>query len=186
MRARSAESRVSWSPAVERVDWGSLISSGIDSTVIRSPAGEDGHSLDDVPQLTDVAGPAVTLEDLHDIRIDLPAPEVVAGAELGEEVRGELADVLRALAKRGHPDGHDAQAIVEVFPEPARRDQLVEATVGGGDDARGDANGLLASHTLKLTVLQDAKQLRLRRLVQVAHLVEEDGAAVGQLEQQTP
>ena len=43
-------------------------------------------------------------------------------------------------------------------------------------------DGLLAADALELAVLQDAQQLGLRRLVQVADFVEKDGAAVGQLE----
>ena len=49
-----------------------------------------------------------------------------------------------------------------------------------------DADRLLAADPLELAVLQHAQQLGLRRLVQVADFVEEDGAAVGQLELAAP
>ena len=49
-----------------------------------------------------------------------------------------------------------------------------------------DADRLLAAEPLHLAVLQHAQQLGLRRLVQVADLVEEDAAAVGQLELAAP
>ena len=50
----------------------------------------------------------------------------------------------------------------------------------------GHLDRLLAAHALELAVLQDAQQLRLRRLVQIADFVEKDGAAVGQLELAAP
>ena len=98
----------------------------------------------------------------------------------------QRADVLQALAKRGHRNGHDAQPIVEILSETARRDELVEPAVRRRDDADADADRLLAADALQLAVLQDAEQLRLRRLVQVADLVEEDRPAVGQLEPAAP
>jgi hypothetical protein len=41
---------------------------------------------------------------------------------------------------------------------------------------------LFAADALQLAVLEDAKQLGLRGLVQVADLVQENNAAIGQLE----
>ena len=83
-------------------------------------------------------------------------------------------DVLAPLAQRGHADRHDAQAIEEILAELAVGDQLVETAVGRRDDADRDANRLLAADALQLAVLQDAQQLGLRRLVQVADFVEKD------------
>ena len=45
---------------------------------------------------------------------------------------------------------------------------------------------MLAAEPLELAVLEHPQQLGLRRLVQVAHLVEEDAAAIGQLELAAP
>ena len=92
----------------------------------------------------------------------------------------------RPLAQRRHADRHDAQPIEEILAEPAVGDELVEAAVGRGDDADGDADRLLAADALELAVLQDAKQLGLRRFVQVADFVQKDRAAVGQLELAAP
>ena len=82
----------------------------------------------------------------------------------------------------GHADRHHAQPVVEVLPELALGDQLVED--GGWWPRRRarHADRLLAADALQLAVLQDAQQLGLRRFVQVADLVEKDRAAVGQLE----
>ena len=93
---------------------------------------------------------------------------------------------IASLAKRGHANGHDTQAIVQILTELSIRDQLVEPSIGGRDDAHRDANRLLTSKPLHLSVLQHTKQLGLRRLVQVADFVEEDAAAIGELELAAP
>ena len=91
-----------------------------------------------------------------------------------------------ALAQRRHANRHDAEPIEQVLAERARGDQLIELPIRRRDDADADADRLLAADALELAVLQDAQQLGLRRLVQVADLVEEDRAAVGQLEAAAP
>ena len=186
IRSRSAEWRTSCSPAagargVDRPDF-QRDRLGGDSIAGR----EDRHPLHHVPQLADVARPGVALERRDGVGIDRPRPEVVPGAELGQEVRHELGNVLHALAQRRHANRHDAEAVVEILPEPAVRDELVEPPVGRRDDAGGHPDRLLAAHALELAILQDAEQLRLRRLVQIADFVEKDRAAVGQLELAAP
>ena len=91
-----------------------------------------------------------------------------------------------ALAQRGHANRHDAETIVQILAEPAVGDELVEPPVRRRDDARGHPDRLLAADALELAVLQDAQQLRLRRLVQISDFVEKDRAAVGQLELAAP
>ena len=118
--------------------------------------------------------------------VDPLRPEVVAAAELVDEVLGERPDVLGPLPQRRHADRHDAQPVVEVLAEPLLRHQRRQVLVGGRDDADGHVARLLAADALELPFLQHAQQLGLRRLVQVAHFVEEDGAAVGQLELAAP
>ena len=128
----------------------------------------------------------IALEQLQHVLVDRLPPEVVARAELGEEVRGKIADVLQALAQRRHPNRDDAEAVVQVLAELAVGDPVLEDAVRGGDHPNRDADRLLAAEPLHLAVLQHAQQLGLRRLVQVADLVEEDCAAVGQLELAAP
>ena len=44
-------------------------------------------------------------------------------------------DVLRPLPERRHGDGKDAQAVEQVFAEPALGDLLIELPVRRGDDS---------------------------------------------------
>ena len=82
---------------------------------------QDRHALDDVAELADVAGPGVALEQrASDVGVDRARPDVVAGAELRQEVGHERPDVLRPLAQRRHADRKPAQAVEEILAERCR------------------------------------------------------------------
>ena len=77
---------------------------------------------------------------------------------------------------------HDVEAVVEVLAEPARRDLGVQRLVGRGQHPHVDRDGLRAADPRHHAVLQHAQHLGLRRGAHVAHLIEEQRAAVGLLE----
>ncbi len=87
-----------------------------------------------------------------------------------------------ALAQRGQPDGHHRQPVVEVLAEAPGLDLRLEIPVGGGDQAHVHAGRLDAAHALELALLERAQQLHLHLHGDLADLVQEEGAAVGQLE----
>ena len=62
----------------------------------------------------------------------------------------------------------------------------LEILVGGRDDPHVHLDGLRAPHTLEAALLQDAEQLHLDAVGELADLVEEDGAPVGHLEASPP
>src|SRR6185503_7842036 len=82
-------------------------------------AREDDRAMDGVLQLADVPGPRMAHEACHDLR---------------HEVAYEKRDVLGPLAERGKVYRNDVQAVVEVGSEFSILDQLLERTVGRGDD----------------------------------------------------
>ena len=139
MRSRSAESRVSCRPD-GRGAGGMRISSGTASVSMRIARAQDRHALDGVAQLADVARPVVALEQRQHVLVDGLGAEVVAGAELAEEVGRQVADVLRPLAQRRHADRHHAEPVEQVLAELALGDALVEPAVGGRDDAHRHAD----------------------------------------------
>ena len=108
-------------------------------------------------------------------------PEVVARAELAEEILRERADVAGTLAQARHANGYDAEPVVEILAKAclarpcSARSRLVAATTRTVTWIAS-----LAAHAVKLAFLQDAQQLGLRRRMQVADFVEEDRAAVGE------
>jgi hypothetical protein len=97
-------------------------------------------------------------------------------------VLGENPDVFATIAQRRRGHGDDVEPVVQVLAEALVLHELGEILVGRGHDAHVDADGTRAAHALELALLQDAEDLGLGHRRQVRHLVEEEGAAVGQLE----
>ena len=62
------------------------------------------------------------------------------------------------------------------------RDELLEVAVGRRDEANVDADRLDAADALELALLQRAQELHLHLDGDLADLVEEERAAVGELE----
>ncbi len=77
----------------------------------------------------------------------------------------------------------NAQAVEEVLAEPPLGDLAFEVAVGGGDDAHVHLALDGGADRADLPLLQRAQQLRLDGQRHLADLVEEQGAAVGQLEE---
>src|SRR5262249_15050482 len=99
-----------------------------------------------------------------------------------DAVVDEQPDVAGTLAERRDTDGDHVQPIEEVRAEFALRNRVLEVPVRRRDDACVDRPRLRAADGLELALLHDAEELRLGLQRQLADLVEEDGAAVGELE----
>src|SRR6185369_2834120 len=87
-----------------------------------------------------------------------------------------------ARTERGEIDLHDLDAVGQILAETALGDGLLEIAVRGADDAHVGAQGLPAAHALEGALLQEAEELALDVGREVAELVEEDGAALRQLD----
>ena len=72
--------------------------------------------------------------------------------------------------------------MVQVRPEPPGCDLRRQVTVGGGEYPHVDPCGPIRAHPLDLALLQHAQQLRLDGERQFTDLVEEQRAAVRDLE----
>ena len=88
-----------------------------------------------------------------------------------------------AVAQRRQLDVDDVQAVEQILAEAALLHLLLEVDVGGGDDPHVHLDGLHAAEAHELALLHHAQQLGLRLARDVADLVEEDAALVGQIEQ---
>ena len=140
------------------------------------------RALDRVLELADVARPVIAREHVDGRRRDPLDVLPVLDRVLREEVVGQQHDVRLPLAKRRREDREHVQPVEQVLAERAGRHQLFERPVGGRDEAHVDADAVRAAEPLDLALLQRAQQLHLRRHVHVADLVEEQRAALGQLE----
>ena len=74
------------------------------------------------------------------------------------------------------------ETIEEILTEPPRLELALQVLVGRGDHAGVDAKHLAAPDALELALLQKAEELDLQRRAHLADLVEEERAAVRQLE----
>ena len=93
------------------------------------------------------------------------------------------ADVVAPLAQRRHVEVDDAEPIEQVLAELAGRDALGQIAVGRRDDAHVDAcAGVVGADRLNLAVLEEAQQQRLHAQAHLADFVEEQRAAVRQLQ----
>jgi len=98
-------------------------------------------------------------------------------------VLGQARDVLATLAQRGQWDLEGVDPEEQVLAERVGRDHLAQVAVGGAQDAHVDPERVVLAHAADLARLQEPEELHLHALVQFADLVEEQGAAIGDLEQ---
>ena len=89
---------------------------------------------------------------------------------------------LRSLQRR-QMDRDDVQPVEEVLAEPPFLHHLPEIDVGRGDDSHVDLDRLHPAQAHEVAFLDDAQQLRLGLERHVADLVEEDAAAIGEIEE---
>ncbi len=140
------------------------------------------HALGQVLQFADVAGPRVALQHGErggfDSAHHLAEPERVPPDEHVEQLPQILHPVAQGRqARRNHVD-----SVEEVLAEPPGPDGLGEIGVGGHHEAEIDPDRVPAAHALDLVLLYGAQQFGLQIEAQVADLVEEQRAAVGEFE----
>src|SRR5690606_22592670 len=95
----------------------------------------------------------------------------------------EIEDVLGSLAQRRDDEVKDVEPMEEVEAERALRDRSLEIAVGRRDHPHVHLAILGAADPPEAHRLEDPQQLALHAEAEVGDLVEEDGAAVGELEQ---
>ena len=86
------------------------------------------------------------------------------------------------LPKRGQRDRKHIEAVVQIPPEADFPHFFGEVTVGGGNHAHIDVDRPRTPEAFDLAFLQHPQQLRLQFERQLANLVEENRAAMRQLE----
>ena len=95
-----------------------------------------------------------------------------------QEMVDEQGDVLAPLAQGGDPHPHHVETVEEVLAEAAGGDLVVDVAGGGRQDPDVHLAGLRLADGADLLVLEDAQQLHLKDVRELADLVEEEGAAV--------
>ena len=95
---------------------------------------------------------------------------------------GEGGDVASPLAERRDRDLHHPEPVVEILAEAPLLHRLAQIAIAGGDDAHIHRPGLGGAEGPDLAVLENAQQANLHARLGLTDLVEEDRAAVGDLE----
>src|SRR6266404_1196255 len=98
-------------------------------------------------------------------------------------MRDQRRDIAGTAAQRRQINGDHVQPVEQIFTEPAFTHQRLQINVGGGDHTNVNLDLLHAAQVHELLVLKNAEDLRLRFQAHGADFVEENGAAVGDLEQ---
>ena len=132
-------------------------------------------------QLADVARPPMLEQCFHRLRGDLLG-RCTRPAELLDKVFGEEGDILGTLVQWRQIDFDHVEAVIEVFSELPFFGEPQQISVGCGDDADVDFDGLRPANSLEPPFLQHAQQLRLHGQRNLADLVEKDRSTVRQLE----
>ena len=91
-------------------------------------------------------------------------------------------DVFRAVAKRWEVNGENAEPVVKVLAEAAGFDFAGKVSIRRGDDAHIHRARAIFTELLELAFLQDTQQLALEFERHFADFIQEQRAAIGQLE----
>src|SRR6266566_7249133 len=140
-------------------------------------------------QLADVARPVVVHQNLQRFGLEpqrglaVRVEElVVFAAILGEEVLHQRRNIFLAVAQRWQGDVDDVQAVIEVFAKSSFLHQLFQIRIRGGENSHVDLDRIGRAQRHKFPLLNYAQKLGLRLRTDGADFIEEDGAAVGDLE----
>jgi len=106
--------------------------------------------------------------------------------ELLQEVVNEERDILSPVLEVRNEDRHYIQAIVEVLAEFAILDGFLKVLVAGGNQPDIDRNILAAADFSNDPFLQYPQQFNLEVLRKGIYLVEEQGTALGFLDEPAP
>jgi hypothetical protein len=143
----------------------------------------DDRTLDDVLELANVAGPAMSLEGAHRIGRETQIRSVLAFRMAIHKVVGEDRNVAFALTQRGKLQSGDVEAVEQIGAKPVLGDSRLERQVRSGHNARAQSALLRAAKATEAAVFDDAQQLRLQLERELGDFVEEDRSRAGNLEQ---
>src|SRR5208282_4796465 len=151
----------------------------------RAPAEEDGL-VHRVLELADVAGPVMPRPELHHFGRGADYGAIVPARVLRDEIAHQQGNVAAPLAEGREPKVDDVYPIVQVAPELPPADQLGKVFIRRRDYSNIHLYPLRAAHSLEARVLEHAKELGLHLQGHIAYLVEEEGAAMRELELADP
>ena len=142
---------------------------------------QDGQALDEILQLAHVAGPRVGRETIEG-RLRERDRRPAVGFAAPHEIVDQRGQVVAALAQRRHDDRKHVEPEKQILAEFARAGARLEIAMSGRENADVGTALLAAADALENALLENAQQLHLHVDAHVADLVQEQRAAVGELE----
>lgn len=101
----------------------------------------------------------------------------------GQEVHGQVENILAALPQRRQSQGDHVEPEEEILAESSRLYFCLEVLVGSRDNAYVDGAWMAFAQPSYLALLKDSQQAHLRGGRDVADFVQKQGAVVGRFEQ---
>ena len=152
--------------------------------VERYPAllSRDHGPLDRVPKLPHVARPIVRPERGQRFGVEAVNILSVLPIEFLNEVGNQQFEVLKSLAQRRNRDLENVKSVVQVLPQFPAFESFLNRAISGGDHTNVDLDAFFAANPSDLVLFQNAKELRLKLRLHLGYFVEENGAAIGLLE----
>ena len=142
--------------------------------------GGHGAAINDVLQLTHIAGPSVAAEQLQRLGRDFARLHLFGLGQILHKEVDDLRHILAALPQRRELHAYDIEPVIKVFAEFLRAHQIFEILVGGGDHADVDLDRLHPAHALDFAFLQHAQDFGLRGGCHIADFIEKNRAAIAQ------
>ena len=141
--------------------------------------------MDDVAELAHVAWPGVPGHELEGA-----VGEALAGAlqfhEFFEKPLRQKRHVVGAVPQRRQAQLEHLQAIVQILPQLALLDGLLNVAIRGGDDADIYRERLFSAQAHEGTRLENSQQLGLEFQGDLPDLIQKERALVRQLEPASP
>ena len=145
--------------------------------VDRPAVTEDRCPLQDVAQLSHVAGPLVLEKRGSCLARQFSGSSSEGPADLLQKAVAQRHDVRGTIAQRRNLDVEDAEAVEQVLAKGAALHRFPQVAVGRGDHPDVRLDEPRAAEALELAFLKHAQELRLRGEAHLGHLVEEQHAA---------
>src|SRR4051812_42817336 len=148
-----------------------------------SPSQDEG-SLEDVAHFANVARPRIAEQALQDFTRERSGTIGELGLEIAHQAGEETEPVFPGpVTHRWESQRHDAQTIIEILTEVAGLHLSLKSLIGCCDEANIHRDLSGAAQAAKRLGLEHFEQLGLQLRGEVADLIEEDGAVIGDLEQ---
>ena len=137
-------------------------------------------------QFPHIAGPGVTHQRFERVRGEFVHIFVVLGCEFLQKHPRQQRDVPRPIPQWRQRDLHHRQTEVEVLPEFAGLDLLLQILVCRRDQSHVGRQRLVGPHPLEGALSQKTQQFDLKSLIDLADLIQKQRPALRLLESSDP